>query len=260
MIVDAHVHLMGSASISDVETFIKRAKVDKLFLFSRSPIGRGDEARLFIEELAGLAEKLDQIMPFAWIDPLFEDAPELARWAVRELGFRGLKLIPDGWYPEDERARAVYEVAADSSVPIVFHSGILWHEGDCSRYCRPVNFECLWQHPQVRFALAHIGWPWTDECIATVQKMNVMGGEVDQAFVDITPGTPPCYRPDALSKCFAVVGADHMLYGSDAGIPSGSVPEGSWESDRQLLTELGASKEQIANILGGNAMKFTTGK
>lgn len=256
MIIDTHVHLEDTAAVADVETFVDSAQVDKLFLFSRDPAGRGGEVRTYLEELARLAEKTDLVFPFAWVDPLDENAAETARWAIEELGFRGIKLIPRGWYPQDKRAGAVYEVAAECNVPIMFHSGILWQAGDCSRFCRPVNFECLWDYPQARFSLAHISWPWTDECIATVQKMNFMRPELDQAYIDITPGTPPCYRPEALTRCLTIVGADKMFYGSDSGIPKGSVPQGSWRDDEKLLTEIGADKGQIAAVLGKTALSF----
>jgi predicted TIM-barrel fold metal-dependent hydrolase len=75
-------------------------------------------------------------------------------------------MIPDHWYPYDEFMYPIYEKAEKLGVPIIFHSGILFGFKDSSRFCRPVNYEVLLNFPDLKFALAHISWPWVDECIA----------------------------------------------------------------------------------------------
>lgn len=256
-IVDCHVHLGDPAGKAEVERFLEAAGVDAAHVFSMDPHGKGEGARGDIAHLARLASDLPgRVVPLAWLDPLHAGAARMAEWAVRECGMRGIKLIPRGWYPEDPRAREVYAAAASLGVPVQFHSGILWSPGDTSRYCRPALYETMWDFPSVRFSLAHIGWPWCDECIAVAQKMNVMRPALDQAFVDLTPGTPPAYRKEAVGKCLAVVGASHMMYGSDSCIPGSWWPTGSWKADDALLAELGASSQDRAAVLGGNAERF----
>jgi uncharacterized protein len=256
-IIDCHVHLRGKVGKADVERYLEQAGVDGAHLFSEDPQGRGEAARECIGVLARLASDLPgRIVPLAWLDPLHPGAARMAEWAVRECGMRGIKLIPRGWYPEDACAREVYAAAASLGIPVQFHSGILWSPGDTSRYCRPAFYETMWDYPTVRFSLAHIGWPWCDECIAVAQKMNVMRPKLDQAFVDLTPGTPPVYRRDAMAKCLAVVGAAHMMYGSDSCIPAQWWPTGSWKQDDALLAELGASSAERTAVLGENAERF----
>ena len=255
-VIDVHVHLSGKIAKSDVEAFMDRTKIDGLHLLSRFP-SDPKKARQFVGELAELHAKLPEaIVPLVWVNPLAKNAAKDAEWAVREAGMRGIKMIPNGWYPEDPRAREIYALAQELGVFIQFHSGILWSSNDSSRYCRPAGFETMWDFPKVRFSLAHIGWPWCDECIAVVQKFNVKRPKEDQAFADLTPGTPPIYRPDAMAKCLAVVGADHMIFGSDSALPKGTVPTGMWQKDNQLLKKLGASKKERAKIFGGNAERF----
>ena len=53
-----------------------------------------------------------------------------------------------------------------------------------------------------------------------------------------------------------MVGADYMLYGTDAVIPVEGDRNDFWRTDRQLLTEIGASEDQISGILAGNALRF----
>ncbi|MBR2983089.1 MAG: hypothetical protein IKC80_07645, partial [Kiritimatiellae bacterium] len=78
--------------------------------------------------------------------------------------------------------------------------------------------------PGLRFALAHISWPWCDECIAVYGKLlNAIlkrGSEVPEMFIDTTPGTPKIYRRDALVKLYTVGYdiRDHIMFGSDCRV------------------------------------------
>jgi len=75
-------------------------------------------------------------------------------------------MIPDHWYPYDEFMYSIYEEVEELGVPIIFHSGILFDFKDSSRFCRPVNYEVFLSFPDLKFALAHVSWPWIDECSA----------------------------------------------------------------------------------------------
>jgi uncharacterized protein len=256
-VIDCHVHLSGKVGVPDVEEFLEKAQLDGVHLMSRDSQGKGETVRQYVEELAEIARAMpESVVPLVWMDPLYKDAPKVAEWAVTQCGMRGIKLIPRGWYPEDPRARELYAVARELGVFVQFHSGILWSQGDTSRYCRPALFETMWDFPTVRFSLAHIGWPWCDECIAVVQKFNVMRPENDQAFADLTPGTPPIYRRDAMEKCVAVVGAAHMMYGSDSCLPTAKWPTGSWQRDDELLRLLRVTEADRQAIFAGNAERF----
>jgi len=256
-VIDVHVHLRGKASRNDVEAFVERTGVESLCLFSSCPLDPNEDARRNIEALAELTGKCPGLIhPFTWVDAVDDEAVVVTEWAVQACGMVGVKLLPRNFHPADPRVQEVYAAAGRLGVPILIHTGILWSPGVNADHCRPANMEVMWHHPETVFAMAHIGWPWTDECIAVAQKLNRMRPELDQVFVDITPGTPPSYRQDALAKCLENVHADHMLYGSDAGIPSSVVPEGNWRKDSQLLDRLGVSPEDQQRIFSGNAARF----
>ncbi|MCD6394370.1 MAG: amidohydrolase family protein [Planctomycetes bacterium] len=261
-IIDCHVHQSAPTDAKTAADWLERSGVYACHLFSQDPIGKEDGGRGAIENLADIARELPgRILPFAWIDPVHPEAAKIAEWAVRDCGMLGYKMIPTSWYPDDPRAKQIYAVAQELAVPIEFHSGILWLRGDTSKYNRPAGFEALWDFPGVRFSLAHIGWPWTDECIAVVQKFKVLNRndpERDpfQANVDLTPGTPLVYRKDALAKCVACCGVDFMMFGSDSSIPRSTLPEGKWKRDVDLLREIGCTEEDIEKIFYGNAERF----
>jgi predicted TIM-barrel fold metal-dependent hydrolase len=98
------------------------------------------------------------------------------------------------------------------------HSGILYFETFSSRFCRPAYYEALLQVPRFRFALAHIGWPWTDECLALfgqARSAKKSGYSTAEMYIDITPGTPPDYRENALRHLLNFGADDYLIYGTD---------------------------------------------
>ena len=163
------------------------------------------------------------IYPFYWIDPSRPDACELVDMAV-EKGICGFKVIRSEAKPVDEKTLPVYRRMAHHGKPVTFHSGILWDGQASSDKFRPANWEGLLAVPGLRFALAHISWPWCDECIAVYGKLlNAIlkrGSEVPEMFIDTTPGTPKIYRRDALVKLYTVGYdiRDHIMFGSDCRV------------------------------------------
>ena len=86
-----------------------------------------------------------------------------------------------------------------------------------SKYNRPIEFEELIAVPGLRFALAHVGWPWTDEFTAIVGEGR-NGFFHSDIYVDITPGTPAVYRRDVLKRLYMSSLDDlpnRVLWGSD---------------------------------------------
>jgi predicted TIM-barrel fold metal-dependent hydrolase len=227
MILDGHIHVMslGTPNPHRLIEQMAQAGVVGGILLSLPP-------KSFTHQVPFLAEaRLDNLMawscgherlfPFFWIDPLADDALDQIRMAC-DLGVLGFKVICDRFFPHDARAMLVFQAIADAGRPILFHSGILWDGKPSSRFNRPAEFECLMAVRGLRFALAHIGWPWTDECLAVYGKLQDaaqrypqgMGAEM---FIDTTPGTPEIYRNDALSRLFRI-GYDvagHVFFGTD---------------------------------------------
>jgi len=256
-VIDIHVHLSAKSSKAEVERFFEGAELDGAVVLSRKPGEDGREARAAVAELAELAAAVGpRLIPFARIDPTWRGAPKALEWAVRSCGIAGVKMLPSNFHPADPCARAIYAVAGELGIPLLMHTGILWNPGNSANNCRPGNMEVLWDYPRTRFAMAHIGWPWTDECIAVAQKFKVLRRECDQVFVDLTPGTPKAYRENALARCLENVGAPRMLYGSDTFLPLTRPPEARWRWDREIFNRLGVSPEDQALIFGANALRF----
>ena len=195
------------------------------------------------------------IYPFYWIDPGADDAVDLVDMAC-DKGIYGFKVIRGAEMPVDPKSLRAYRRMAEKGKPITFHTGILWDGRDSSDYFRPANWEGLLEAPHLRFALAHVSWPWCDECIAVYGKMlNAIvrrGFNVPEMFIDVTPGTPKLYRRDALTRLFTVGYdvADHVMFGTDCRVNRYNV---AWCTDWQrtddaIYSEVGLDAAALDGI------------
>jgi len=117
-----------------------------------------------------------------------------------------------------------------------------------------------------KFALAHISWPWTDECIALFgqwKHAKSKGTISSEMFIDITPGTPPLYREDALKKLLSFGAEDNILFGTDNTITSRWTDKmseinlyGPIEKDIKLYKKIAMSNSTIRKITYSNYEKF----
>lgn len=260
MIVDCHVHLDGREESPKVLDALDKAGIDKVFLFA--PYGglNIERTRQFTDFTAKLvSEDPERLYGFTWVEPkLGEKAVKELERAVREKDLKGVKMIPHHWYPYEEGIWPIYRKAEELGVPIIFHSGILFGFEDSSRFCRPTYYEVMLHFPTVRFALAHVSWPWTDECIAVAGRFRAAMRNTDaepQMKIDMTPGTPPEWRLDALRKALAYLGDEWLVYGSDCMAGQADCQRRKLESDRQLLAEqLKVPDSSTRKILGENAL------
>ena len=206
---------------------------------------------------------MKDLYPFYWIDPMEDDAEDQIAMAV-EKGTMGFKVICDRYFPGDKRPMEIFSIIAKTGRPILFHSGILWDGKPSSQYNRPSEFEPLLGIGGLRFSLAHISWPWCDELIAVYGKfLNAYASNPDhpvEMFIDTTPGTPPIYRREALTKLFSV-GYDvenNVIFGSDCCTdPYNAEWTRQWiERDKNIFHELGLEKDTMDAIYAGNLKRF----
>jgi predicted TIM-barrel fold metal-dependent hydrolase len=273
VIIDCHVHSSGLESTDSILRAMDQAGVEKMCLFSPYA-SAGNEVfgdGVFAGDQEGMegaidwlgkvvAQAPDRIIGFAWVDPRWPSAVQAAERAV-DLGIRGIKSIPNHWYPTDECALSLFAKMDELGMPGIFHSGILFGFGDSSRFCRPVFYEALINTPGVKFALSHISWPWVDECLAVAGRFRAAtraNAREMQMFVDLTPGTPRIWRADALRKALVYLGDGQLIYGSDTyPADDGERLRASVERDQATFRqELGLSSAAIERIMSGNLLRM----
>jgi len=291
---DCHVHVRGDEKSEDILREMDRAGLDLVCIISSAPQSQVLEmpAKKRVSDLEDMkmmgrmveADR-ERIKGFWWLDPTVPDAADLVERAVADYGCSGIKMIPNHWHVYEERFFPAYERIEKMNVPILFHTGILWGNNDCSRFCHPADLEILERFPKLRFSMAHIGWPWTDEGIAVADRFKTMARLKDgrdpeimkdvvrrnvnvhearyevpiRCFGDLTPGTPAAYRREQLQLCYEVLGADALVYGTDGSSADRNLAEREKfhrERDERIFRELGVLEADIERIMGSNVLKW----
>jgi predicted TIM-barrel fold metal-dependent hydrolase len=273
MVLDCHIHIMDGDSLKKINSTIlmeqmKEGGVDGGVIMSLPPDSGKyyNTSRHWKERLESLIELTDSektLYSFFWMDPLASDAEKQIDEAVK-LGIDGFKIIYDTCYPGSERSIEICRKISSVNKPIIFHSGILWDGKVSSQYNRPVDFESMLEANGLRFALAHISWPWVDEHIAVYGKLHKSNSynihSSVEMFTDLTPGTPKIYREDALTKIFTVgyEVENNVMFGTDCLAENyDSKQAAGWiKLDNEIYQKLGISNEVKQKIYQDNLLNF----
>jgi predicted TIM-barrel fold metal-dependent hydrolase len=101
------------------------------------------------------------------------EAVREARRCVRELGFKGIRVVPWLWNlpPNDRRYYPVYAACVELGVPFCLQTG---HTGPLrpSEPGRPIPYldDVALEFPELKIVAGHIGYPWTVEMISLATK------------------------------------------------------------------------------------------
>lgn len=271
MVYDTHIHIMDEkVEPAKFSKKLRQAGIEGCVLLSQPPKSFYHHSYCFSQKASDRLDNLftwcgqsENLFPFFWIDPLEKSALKQVKAAVKR-GVTGFKVICDYYYPYDKRAMEVFRFIAENKKPILFHSGILWDGKMSSIYNRPAGFEALIEISGLKFALAHIGWPWCDELIAVYGKFQqayLARPDLSvEMFVDITPGTPAIFRKDALYKLFKTGYDvnDHVLFGTDSFTNTFDVKQNRTiiSTDRRIMNELDLPQAAIDGVFLNNFKRF----
>jgi len=236
MIYDAHIHLWPSLEKehNPKDFLLSTPEKNKIggMIISLPPPKYGAYDNLGVKPMSNpkriqhtldFCKPLKNFFPCYWIDPTDKDAVKQVV-KVKELGFRAIKVICTHYFPS--AGMAVYHKCAELNLPVLFHSGISFDGQDSSRYSHPLEFECLLEVMTLRFAMAHLSWPWCDDFVAFYGKVyakRLYNKRCHiQLFADMTRGTPDNYREEALRKLLftGYPIEDFLLFGTDTMVPN----------------------------------------
>jgi len=259
---DCHIHVRSDFDPANVLADMDRLGIDRIVAMGQGANTLAEQ-RVSNDALAkACSTDPKRLLGFARVDPRIDGITDEIKRCREALDLPGIKMLPDHWAPCDDLMFPVYETIEAMRMPIIFHSGILWGNADSSRFCRPALYESVVHFPKLKIALAHIGWPWVDECIAVVHRFVHRARrekrEHPQVFIDTTPGTPPIYRKEAFRKALACCGAGTMIYGSDLGLPRSdlAITAERMKTDAEILRDLEATEDEIEGVLGRNLDKL----
>jgi predicted TIM-barrel fold metal-dependent hydrolase len=171
-----------------------------------------------------------------------EAVHELER-AVKELGFKALRVVPWLWNrpPNDKFYFPLYVKCIELDIPFctqVGHTGPLMP----SETGRPVPYldEVALTFPELRIVAGHIGHPWTDEMIGVAWKH-------ENVFID-TSAYLPRYYPQQLVHYLKTYGQDKVLFGTN-------FPQLSFAKCVQQVHAMNLPEEIQTKFLSGNARR-----
>lgn len=246
MRLDAHIHTgleRADYNVNPKENQkntmkgLKEAGLDGGVILSVDPLKFADwdpEKRL--QDCLDTCDGEENLYPFYYINPLESDALDQVDMAVKA-GVYGFKMICSRYVVSDDKCLQVCDKIAKNNKPVLFHSGICWDGVSSANNNKPCNFEALIDIPKIKFCLAHVSWPWYDECIAVYGKFNNayfrnpnMSCEM---FIDVTPGTPRPYREEVFTHLLQWSEYEfryNLMFGTDSNTSSYNA---SWAKEWQ---------------------------
>jgi uncharacterized protein len=165
------------------------------------------------------------------------------RRCVKQLGFRGVRVLPWLWElpPTHPRFYPLFAECCELGVPFCTQVG---HTGPLkpSEVGRPIPYvdQIAIDFPELVIVGGHIGYPWTEEMIAVCTKHR-------NVYIDTSAYTVKRYPP-TLVQYMAAHGRKKVLFGSNwPMIPPARALAG--------LDALGLDDEARALFLAGNARR-----
>ena len=261
---DYHIHSSAVRRCDTPQEFLQKAQEGGITggaVISSHPRGYVVEDcdqrwEVLLEKLLAFTAETPNFRPIFWIDPTDPDIEDQIRRAA-ELNISGFKIICNHFYPED--ILSPLAMIAETGLPVNFHCGILYSTKPAAKYNMPHQFEVLMNVKNLRFSLAHAGWPWTDEYNSIIGEFFWGQNNVD-VYADLTPGTPRIYRRDVLRRlylCGFTKLKDHILWGPDKYINDYDYKFAAdlIRDDREILEEIAADapKYRIRPFGAGDA-------
>jgi predicted TIM-barrel fold metal-dependent hydrolase len=155
----------------------------------------------------------DRFIGFLAIDPRRgqEAINEIDRCV--DLGLKGVKIWPWGFYPDDPSLYPFYEKVKDHNLPILYHGGSGGPES-YFKYTKPEFIDTIAvDFREITFIIAHMGKPFVFEALAVARKNpNVY---LDFSAWDDYYLSRPMHLVETIAKAKNFCGLDKILFGSD---------------------------------------------
>ena len=219
-------------------------------------------------DAASVAEAVERhpqrFVGFFMVDPTRADAAPQAAAAIESQGMRAICLFPamHHFRVDDERAQAIFEVAATKPGTAVFvHCGVL-SVGVRRKLGLPSAFDIrcgnpldlhavALRYPQVPIIIPHFGAGLFREAlmVADLCPNILFDTSSSNSWIKYHPGLT---LADVFRRALDVLGPNRLMFGSDSSFfPRGWVKE-VYEQQSAALDEIGAGPAVHEQIFGGN--------
>lgn len=114
-----------------------------------------------------------RLLGFLSVDPTQPGWEDELREGHKDLGLRGIKLLPmyAGFRPDDERLDPLWKYATEHQLPVLLHTGTTFIAQAPLECTLPRHVDVVaTRFPEVRIIMAHLGHPYEGECIVVARK------------------------------------------------------------------------------------------
>jgi hypothetical protein len=235
--------------------------IDRLVMFTSVP---GDHTAV----ATAVQAFPERIIGYMMLDPTQPTAVEALREAVQQHGLKGVTLFPamHHFYAYDERVYPLYQAAAELSIPVFVHFGVLQvsirdklglpNVFDL-RYANPIDLhKVAIDFPVVNFIIPHFGCGYFREAL-------MLGAQAPNAYVDTSSSNAwLTYMPSYLDlktvfdKTLQVFGPRRILFGTDSNVFPRGWRQDIFRQQVEILRDLNTPLEAAELILGGNIARL----
>ena len=278
MIIDCHTHIWESPQqvglVPHAESSAKMpqsalgrvpdASMDQHFMASE-PVDRslvlGFKSRYLGAEVPVelvsryVRQHPDKLIGIAGIDPTnLSEALAEVRSAHDEYGMRGVTMSPaaQDFHPADSRAMQVYAEATRLFMPVIIDQGIHFSAASKMEFARPALLdEVARELPNLKIVIAHMGYPWVEECVVLLGKHANVYADVSSLL------HRPWQAYNALLSAYQYGVMDKLLFGSDFPFTHATNAIESLYRINQLVTGTNlptVPRQQLAAIVERDAL------
>jgi len=175
----------------------------------------------------------------------------------RSLGLSGVKLYPpiQRFLPNDRALYPVYEAAAESGLPILFHFGITVGAFYDLSFASPLPLSAaVKEFPEVTFIIAHFGAGFLRETLFLAYHTENVCVDTSGTnnWRDYYPGQPSLEQ--VFRDALRAFGPRRILFGTDS-TAFGGYRHHILEEQRAILRRLELSDDDRQAVLAGNARR-----
>ena len=189
------------------------------------------------ESIEAVDKYPDRLIGAAWVNPMEKDACDIIKEAVKNHGFKGIKLHPlsQAYLPNDECVFPIAELAGELDIPLMIHTGhppfsLPWSVAQLADI-----------YPDIKMVMIHMGHG---------------NGMYVQSAIDMAKKYPNLYLETSgmpmhtkIKEAYEQVGADRIMWGLDAPFHHPTV-----EMQRTIVS--GLTDRQLEDGFYNNAKKL----
>ena len=259
MIIDMHGHLgninqapFWAADAKKLEQYCHKAGVDLLCVSSAKSIMY--DAMEGNRELDAALKNSERLLGYVTASPVFPESADDLRLLKSNPKFKGVKVHPDyhGFDMASPQAIAFLDRIAEQVELMLFHVSCMPGTGFADAM-RVAEFAA--RHPKTNFVMAHMAGIFQNGNYPYFPNLqgceNVAAMKLENVFIDTAHYLMYVY-PGVMEKMVAIVGAKHIVFGTDAPLQGPMQMRFAIE----VIQSLDIPKQDKEMILSGNAKKL----